>query len=164
MHCLPFTLKRAHYASLKVLRPFTLPLDLTPARFDLLYALHLNRYHRPFQWWLARVLGVTRATVCKMIGALRRLGMIELSIDGKNVHARRISLTRLGRKRFARALKIVRRGKIEAMIRGAWRRMELSRRETGYIVDEVINIVQRYSRGIDEFAVLYRHPRQLSVT
>ncbi|MGH7326746.1 MAG: MarR family winged helix-turn-helix transcriptional regulator [Polyangiaceae bacterium] len=158
MHCLPFTLKRAHFASLGLLRSFTLPEQLTPARFDLLYALHRTGYKSPYQWWIARMLGVSRATVCKMIRGLRNLGMLELHVDKKNVHARRISLTKLGRKRFARALKAVRRGRVDAGVRGAWKAAELPRRETRFLVYQLVGLTQRYSRGLDEFTELYRYP------
>ncbi|MGH7285166.1 MAG: hypothetical protein ACRELY_26890 [Polyangiaceae bacterium] len=157
MHCLPFTLKRAHFASYKLLQTFTIAEGLTPARFDLIYALHNTYYRWPFQWWLAQRLGVARATVCKMIRALRDLGFLELRVDSKDVHARRISLTKLGRKHFGRALKSIRRGRVDAAVRGAWKAAELPRRQTRFMVYELVGLIQRYSRGLDEFAELYRY-------
>ena len=156
MHALPFALKRAHFASLKLLRPFTLPQELTPARFDLLYALHMSRHRWPYQWWLAKTLGVTRATICKMVKALREIGLIDLSLF-KTGRQRRISLTRLGRKRFARALKAVRRGKVEAAVRSAWRKLDESRFDQWATVAELLEAADRYSRGLGDFTKLYRY-------
>src|SRR5690348_6461533 len=109
MHALTFAIKRAHFASLRLLRPITLPEDLTPARFDLLYQLHRTRYRSPYQYVLARSLGVSRATICKMVRGLRERGILEVLVDAKNGRRRRIKLTRYGRKRFARAFKSIRR-------------------------------------------------------
>ncbi|MGH7284976.1 MAG: hypothetical protein ACRELY_25905 [Polyangiaceae bacterium] len=139
-----------------MLRRFTLPEHLTPARFDLLFALHSTQHRMPYQWWLAKALGVSRPTICKMIRALRDLGILELRVDTRDVHARRIVLTRFGRKRFARALKAVTRGRVNATIRSAWRHAELPRREVELTIQDLIGLVQRYSRGIDEFTELYR--------
>ncbi|MGH7281602.1 MAG: hypothetical protein ACRELY_08785 [Polyangiaceae bacterium] len=144
-------------ASLRLLRPFTLPQQLTPARFDLLYQLHLTRYRSPFQYRLAEWLGVTRATICKMIRGLRELGIVELRVDQKGVHYRRIQLTRFGRKCFARALKSVRRGRVDAAVRSAWRTLELSRRASRSIVGDLIFAALRYCRGLEEHTELYRY-------
>lgn len=155
MHALPFALKRAHFVSLKLLRQFTIPEDLTPARFDLLYVLHKTRYRRPFQCRVAEWLGVSRATICKMVRALRNLGIIELIVDPKKTHFRRIKLTRFGRKRFSRALKAIRRGRVEGAVRSAWSTAELSTKEVIQEIVELRSRVFRFSRGLDERIELY---------
>ncbi len=156
MHALPFAFKHAHLASLKLLRKFTASEELTPARFDLLYALHVSRGRRPYQWRLAQTLGVSRATICKMVKGLCRLGFLEISAT-KTRRQRRITVTRYGRKRFARVLKAVRRRKVEAAIRYAWRAMEESRFEQWATVAELLEATRRYVRGLGEFRELYRY-------
>jgi hypothetical protein len=42
MHEAFFSLKRAHHSVLRIGRPLLLDMGLTPARFDLLFALKLN--------------------------------------------------------------------------------------------------------------------------
>jgi DNA-binding MarR family transcriptional regulator len=104
MHALFFGLKRAHQASLRICRPMLAKMGLTPARFDLLYAL-MNRRSGTFQGKLQKTLGVTRATVSRMLGSLEALGLIERRVDDVDRRRKRVSLTTLGRERIVQAHK-----------------------------------------------------------
>src|SRR4029077_6115039 len=95
--------------------------------------------------------------ICKMIRALRNLGMLDLSVRRVNRRARRISLTRLGRKRFARVLKAIRKRKVEAAVRSAWRVMEFSRFEQWATIAELIEALDGYSRGLRDYTRLYKY-------
>ena len=155
MHPLTFTFKRAHWASMRLLEPLAARHLLTPARFDLLYVLHLSRYKAPWQFWVAQQLGVSRPTICKMIKSMRAAGLVALSLDPKYRFRKRISLTRDGRKCFARLFKMFRRRRIAGPVEGAWRHAHLSRDELFENLCEIIARSQRYSRGLDEYTVLY---------
>ena len=89
-----------------------------------------------------------------MIKGLRDLGLLEVSAIRKR-RQRRITLTRLGRKRFARALKAVRTRKVESSVRHAWAAMEQSRFDQWATVAEVLEAVKRYCRGLGDFTELY---------
>ena len=67
-----FSLKRAHHASLRFLRPLLAEYGLTPARFDFLSAVELDSMQSGVQ----RILGLARSTVCEMVARLEELGLI----------------------------------------------------------------------------------------
>jgi len=105
MHAIPFRLKRAYQASLKMLRPIAARHDLTPARFDLLYALRAMRPYAQDQTALSNRLGVTRATIGKMVRALEKAGFLERHPSTRDRRYRRLEITRYGRRCFAKLLK-----------------------------------------------------------
>src|SRR6516225_6895329 len=74
MHLAFFGLKRAHHGVLRVTRRQLGELGLTPARFDLLYAV-LERWSPP-QVDLCRALGVSAPTVSRMVSSLQQLGLV----------------------------------------------------------------------------------------
>ncbi|MEO7110408.1 MAG: MarR family winged helix-turn-helix transcriptional regulator [Polyangiaceae bacterium] len=130
MHVIPFLLKRAYQASLKMLRPIAARHDLTPARFDLLYALQLIRVYANDQTALAKRLGVTRPTVCKMVGALEKAGFLERHVHTRDRRYRRLELTDWGRHRFTKLLKqlpLVEKNYYRSMYH--WERSRLLRRQ-----------------------------------
>jgi DNA-binding MarR family transcriptional regulator len=105
MHAIPFLLKRAYQASLKMLRPIAARDGLTPARFDLLYVLHVTRSHSRDQTVLAKRLGVSRPTICKMVRALEKAGFLERSVSTRDRRYRLLELTQQGQRRFTKLLK-----------------------------------------------------------
>jgi DNA-binding MarR family transcriptional regulator len=105
MHVVPFLLKRAYQASLKMLRPLAARHDLTPARFDLLYALRVIQRYSPYQTVLSNRLGVSRPTICKMVRALEKAGFLERRVATRDRRYRHLTLTRYGRRCLARLLK-----------------------------------------------------------
>jgi DNA-binding MarR family transcriptional regulator len=115
MHHLPFSFKRAHHATLKLLRPIAARNGLTPARFDLLYVLHAKSGEvEPYQFRIAKFLGLCRSTICKMVGAMEKLGLVERSPEYLFDHRRRrVRLTRYGRHCIRLVLKAIRRREVE---------------------------------------------------
>ena len=91
-----FVVKRAHHATLKFARPILADFGLTPARFDLLYAL-TERGIDNTQIAIRRALGVARSTISEMLSALERIGLVERTRDGNDRRTWRITLTPAGR-------------------------------------------------------------------
>ena len=103
MHALYFRLKRAFQSTLRSSRPALRHYGLTPARFDLLYAIqgedHFQRQREPPSMWqstLRRALGVTAPTVSRMLRSLEELGLVRRRVDGFDTRQRVVELTRQG--------------------------------------------------------------------
>src|ERR1700744_3159134 len=93
-----FSLKRAHQATLRLTRYVTEPFGLTPARYDMMCALKQRQKYGMPQKELAFVLGVTGATVSRMLDSLEDLGVVR---RGRCAYDRRrndVWLTNLGLK------------------------------------------------------------------
>lgn len=75
MHTLFFGIKRAHLRVVALTRPFLEDACLTPARFDMLRIVSL-RPHGILQRNVQYVLGVSGATVSRMIRSLELLGLV----------------------------------------------------------------------------------------
>ena len=104
MHAIFFGLKRAHHGTLRITRDVLARMGLTAARFDMLYAIKLRREPRGLrQSTLARVLGVCRATVSRMLASLEELKLVTRTVDAVDRRQRFVSLTTLGRWRIAYA-------------------------------------------------------------
>ena len=95
MHFVLFGFKRAHQATLRITRPILATYGLTPARLDLLQVLHGRErsYIHLFQAGLRRILGVTAPTVCRMVQALERLGLVTRSRSPLDRRQRVLHLT-----------------------------------------------------------------------
>jgi DNA-binding MarR family transcriptional regulator len=119
MHPVIFGLKRAHQSTLRISRPVLKKMGLTPARFDMLCAL-MPREGAMTQGTLQRILGVTRATVSRMLGSLEELGFVgreRHDIDGR---CKVVWLTDEGRARIVMAHKeLVRSGWVQLAIDSA---------------------------------------------
>ena len=100
MHFLTFAFKRAHHTSLRLAGPFATRFGLTPARFDMLYAIRLERNQS--QASIARRLGVSGVTVSRMLRKLETLGFIKrirpLAWAYFDRRTKLVSLTALGKK------------------------------------------------------------------
>jgi DNA-binding MarR family transcriptional regulator len=100
VHRIFFGLKRAHQGTLRVTRGVLAALGLTAARFDLLYAVKGKR-DGIIQSALRKVLGVSRATVSRMLASLEELGLVRRSVSKKDRRQRLVELTTKGRWRIA---------------------------------------------------------------
>jgi len=106
MHFLAFQFKRAHYTALRVSRPIAAKFGLTPARFDMLYAIRYER--RQSQAQVARVLGVSGVTVSRMLRKLEELGLVRRHTNQwSDRRTKSPRLTRLGRRRFFLTLDVL---------------------------------------------------------
>lgn len=77
MHFLMFRFKRAHLRSLAIARKLAKELQgLTPARYDIMYALSHGAECQMLQCDLWRALGISRAAVSVMVRRLMALGFL----------------------------------------------------------------------------------------
>ena len=97
-----FSMKRGFHATLRFGRKVLGPLGLTPARFDVLYALTDERVTKT-QAGLRRALGVARATISEMLDALEDLGWVRRSRCPHDWRTHDVCLTAAGRSVFERA-------------------------------------------------------------
>ncbi len=107
MHAIFFGLKRAHHGVLRLTRTLLAGAGLTPARFDMMFALRSR--HGVSQRHLQRLLGVTRATVSKMLSSLEKLGFVARSVNPYDRRRKTVKLTAPGRMRFVQANMALRR-------------------------------------------------------
>jgi DNA-binding MarR family transcriptional regulator len=99
-----FGLKRAHHGVLRITRPWLARLGLTPARFDLLYALQRSEWGVS-QRSLRGILGVSAPTVCRMLASLEELGLVRREPLSGYRRLRRVRLTEEGQRRIRRAIR-----------------------------------------------------------
>ena len=104
MNAIFFGAKRAFHATLHLTRKHLAAMGLTAARFDMLWAINHGRDHM-LQRSLRDLLGVTAATISRMLRSLEELGLIvreRLAVDRRHVIVR---LTEIGRRLLRRASK-----------------------------------------------------------
>jgi DNA-binding MarR family transcriptional regulator len=100
VHSIFFGLKRAHHGALRITRKVLSALGLTAARFDLLYAVKRSS-RGVIQSALRRVLGVSRATVSRMLASLEELGLVRRMVWSEDRRQKLVELTTKGRWRIA---------------------------------------------------------------
>jgi DNA-binding MarR family transcriptional regulator len=108
MHFMAFAFKRAHYTSLRLGRQYAKPFGLTPARFDMLYAIRRDKNRS--QAFLSRTLGVAGVTVSRMLGKLEKLGFVrrgERRWPDRRI--KRVRITKLGRRHLYLVLRKLKR-------------------------------------------------------
>ena len=96
MHAIFFSLKRAFQSSLQTMRHCLATLGLTAARFDMLTAIEQQQARPILQSELRLVLGVSRATVSRMLHSIEELGLVLRRKSPHDARQREISLTRKG--------------------------------------------------------------------
>jgi len=102
MHRIFFGLKRAHHGTLRITRKVLATMGLTAARFDLLYAVKKVR-RGMIQSALRKVLGVSRATVSRMLASLEHLGLVRRMPYEGDRRQKFVALTGKGWWRISRA-------------------------------------------------------------
>ncbi len=103
--CIPssFGLKRAHHGVLRVTRRALAQLGLTAARFDMMYAIQEREGLR--QIALCRALGVSGATVSRMLASLEKLGLVTRDTTCTDMRQRFVYLTDAGRRCIRKAIR-----------------------------------------------------------
>ncbi len=103
MDAIYFGLKRAYQATLKVGRFILSRIGLTPARFDMIYAIRHSGRTFMTQMELRRVLGVSRPTVSRMLASLEKLGLVWRG-PTHDRRTRKVDLTPAGERLLKRVL------------------------------------------------------------
>lgn len=105
MHAITFAIKRTFQGSLRITRPWFLKFGLTPARFDMLYALEQTERGTTLQSHLRSILGVTAPTVSRMLASLEALGFIRRIRDPYDGRMKIVELTKRGFDAIRRAIR-----------------------------------------------------------
>jgi DNA-binding MarR family transcriptional regulator len=105
MHAILFSIKRAFHTSVRVGRGWLGGVGLTPARFDMLAVIGRHPPHRRLQSDVRHALGVTAATVSRMLRSLEELGLVTREQDFTDRRQRIVSLTREGIRRLRCAVR-----------------------------------------------------------
>lgn len=93
MHAVAFTIKRAHLRTTDMSKRCVRRFGLTPARYDMLYALWKFRAKRQRDLWA--IFHVSRTTVSRMLAALETLGLVRRDRrQGRS--SRSVELTEMG--------------------------------------------------------------------
>jgi DNA-binding MarR family transcriptional regulator len=105
-------MKRAFHGTLRIPRKPLKGYGLTPARFDLLWALSTSPFESARQSRLRKELGVTAPTVSRMVKSLEALGVVRTERDPFDRRQRIVRLTKAGLARIGAAVEcfIGRRG------------------------------------------------------
>ena len=124
MHAILFGMKRAFQASLRVMRRPLEPFGLTSARFDMLWCIlqsdAQDDAYPLYQSEVRKRLGVTAATVTRMMKSLEALGLVRRKRDFFDRRQIVVSLTRDGLDRVRAAYAhFVERKAAERVVRSA---------------------------------------------
>jgi len=156
MHYVSFALKRAHHVTLKMLKPIAARHDLTPARFDVLNTLLLRKGGPlvfPQQNHIAKALGLSRSTICKMVRALEEGGLVRRCVDYFDRRCRRLKLTHYGRRCLLGVLKAIRRREVERpLLRPIFRPWLHSRAQRGKFIYKLAWNLCRFNNGMRDGA------------
>jgi DNA-binding MarR family transcriptional regulator len=161
-----FALKRAFQSTLRFFRFVLQGTGLTVARYDMLMAVKGEK-HGMSQKRLRQVLGVTRATVSKMLRSLEALGLVRREVNPWDRRRKDVWLTEEGAARLeATYKKIVRPGWVRFAL--AW---VLGTRQNGNLLpppfcdDEMMELDRHLwaiRRGFcDTGSLSYAHMRQV---
>jgi DNA-binding MarR family transcriptional regulator len=119
MHTIYFGLKRAFHGTLRVTRRALAKMGLTPARFDMLYIV-AQEGSSLMQRELQRALGVSAATVSRMLTSLEELGFVEREIMEEDHRCRNVTLTKAGRRCVFKAARwLIHSGNVQLMVDSA---------------------------------------------
>ena len=106
MNVIFFGCKRAYHACLRLTRRSLTRLGLTAARFDMLTAIRRHPYG-VVQSKLREMLGVSAATISRMLGSLEELGLVRRRRTDNDQRQRHVTLTNLGESRMRRATTVL---------------------------------------------------------
>jgi len=95
MHDIAIATKRAHLRTTHHLRHYAAAFGLTPARYDLMFAI--SQMALCYQDRLWRKFHVSRATISRMLGSLEKLGLLRRTRNRKR-GSRWVELTAKGRR------------------------------------------------------------------
>ena len=169
MHPLAFHAKRFHHRNLAHGRKMLARFNLTPARFDLLYALYEHhqgdRFFGAFrpsslrQVDLCKLLGVTSRTVARMVASLVELDILHRVRSRIDRRANAVSFTREGLLRVRRAVHaIVHKNPFQRLYHWAWPNIEPEsdryRGDRFMLLDGLYTMLMALAKHLGDFATL----------
>ena len=105
MHRIFFSIKRVHLRVVEISKRLTKTFELTPARFDMMRIVLLHAPYGTTQWKIRTLLGVSAATVSRMLKSLEKLGFVARARCARDARDVVVTLTKLGRRRVAGAVR-----------------------------------------------------------
>jgi DNA-binding MarR family transcriptional regulator len=104
MHSMFFGIKRVHLRTLHISRALLHKMGLTPARFDMMRIIELHaEFGGVAQAKIIALLGVSGATVSRMLSSLERLGYVVREEIARDRRALLVRITALGLERVRHA-------------------------------------------------------------
>lgn len=100
-----FGIKRAYHRSLRISHSTLRPFGITPARLDMLKCI--ERLEDGFQYQIVDALGVSAATVSRMLKSLIEMGLVDKGPFDEWKTVRVVWLTEKGKKLLAQVLEAV---------------------------------------------------------
>ncbi|HEY4016027.1 MAG TPA: MarR family transcriptional regulator [Polyangiaceae bacterium] len=121
MNAIFFGCKRAFHSCMRIARQVLAGLGLTPARFDMLTAVGENRAFGCAQRELRSLLGVSAATISRMLASLEDIGLVtRTKNEYPDRRQRRVALSAAGLKCLRKATRhLVRSGAIQLAVDSA---------------------------------------------
>jgi DNA-binding MarR family transcriptional regulator len=158
MNAIFFGCKRAFHGCLRIARQLLHGFELTPARFDMLTAVWNGKHQGCTQRELRTKLGVTAATISRMVRSLEELGFVEgRRHEEGDRRTRWLKLTARGLSCVRRATRrIVRSGAVQHAVDCALTENRAGD-ETPCLqeMDAAETILNRLRRAFGDFATLY---------
>jgi DNA-binding MarR family transcriptional regulator len=155
MHLVFFGLKRAHHGVLRVTRRQLGELGLTPARFDLLYAV-LERWSPP-QVDLCHALGVSAPTVSRMVSSLQQLGLVVRQAAPEDRRLRCVVLSEAGRRCIEGAIaRFIGEGRAQRLVDRALRVRRRGTEVCAKLEANLVETLDEIRRAYRDVANLYR--------
>lgn len=96
MHAMFFSIKRVHLRVLHITRGLLRGIDLTPARFDMMRIVALHPEFGVTQGRIIDLLGVSAATVSRMLTSLEDLGFVTRRRTPRDARCVLVAITELG--------------------------------------------------------------------
>ena len=96
MHTMFFSIKRVHLRVLHITRALLREVDLTPARFDMMRIVELHADFGVTQGRIIDLLGVSAATVSRMLTSLESLGFVTRKRTTHDARCVLVAITELG--------------------------------------------------------------------
>ena len=122
MHRIFFSVKRVHLRVVEISKRLVKHFELTPARFDMLRIVRLHAPHGVTQSRIRELLGVSAATISRMLKSLQVLGFVRRMRHPRDARDVLVWLTELGENRVSRAVAaLIDSGVADTFAkRGAW--------------------------------------------
>lgn len=155
MHSMFFGIKRVHLRTLHISRVLLNEKGLTPARFDMMRIIELHRAYGVTQAKIIALLGVSGATVSRMLSSLEDLGYVVREQIARDRRALTVKITKLGLERVRHAReKLVDSGRAERL---ALRAFELSPDRARAPLAMMVRFLSRIRKNLADPAP-FEHP------